>query len=100
VVVDWDLRTRKMAAPPGQIVAMRLDHILGKAVSGDLAQLFLTLSKACAIVAEDENFEQSTLVLYLTSPLNSVLTASLQPISQFKRMSRVSCSIRGSNRLG
>lgn len=47
------------SAPPAQILAMRLDHIIGKAMSGDLAIMLLALAKTCSKVADDEYFSQS-----------------------------------------
>jgi hypothetical protein len=50
-----------MTAPPGQILALRFDHIVGKTFSGDLSLLLLALAKSFALVAEDEAFSQSKL---------------------------------------
>jgi hypothetical protein len=46
-------------APPGQIIALRFDNNVGKAVSGDVALLLLFLANAFARIAEDDCFSKS-----------------------------------------
>ena len=48
-----------MPMPPGPVLALRFDNIVGKDVSGDLALLLAALANSCALVAEDEKFLQS-----------------------------------------
>jgi len=56
---DINIIQRRMPAPPSQVLALRFDQIVGKALSGILALLLLAIAKACALVAEDEYFSQS-----------------------------------------